>query len=178
MKRGRGCAAIAATLILAGCATQATKPASPPTATGDASWHVKDSADTAHYQLAMGSVSSGAAPIERVTPVYPPDQLAACPPPLDVEALLIVDKAGKVDEVRVAEEQHADTSQREFISAVRKAATQWTFMPLQISRWAADADGNSHEVDRDMLPFSQTYVFHFECHAGKAAVTADGKTPL
>lgn len=168
--------AIATWLLIAGCATQ-PQIASPPPPTGDTSWHIKEPEGTKHYQLAMGSVSSGATAADRVTPVYPPGELVSCPPPFEVEALLIVDKAGKVSEVRVANEAQADTHRREFINAVRTAALQWDFLPLKVDRWAADADGNSHVVDSETLPFSQTYVFRFECHAGKAVVSGGTAAP-
>jgi hypothetical protein len=162
--------AITAWLLVAGCATQPSAPSVPP-ATGDASWRMKEPEGTKHYELAMGAVSSGATSVQRETPVYPPEQLAQCPPPQEVEALLIVDKTGKVGEVRVADEPRADASRRQFIAAVRAAALRWDFTPLKVDHWAADADGNSHVVDSETLPFSLTYVFRFECHAGKAAVT-------
>ncbi|HEY0197451.1 MAG TPA: hypothetical protein VGC19_02775 [Rhodanobacter sp.] len=142
-----------------------------PPATGDTSWRVAEPPGTTHYQLAMGEVASGATPFQRVTPVYPVDQLAACPPPLEVEALLIVDKAGKVTEVRIADEAQANANRQAFIAAVRVAALQWHFNPLEVDHWAADANGDSHVVDSETKPFSLTYVFRFECHAGKAAVT-------
>jgi hypothetical protein len=160
--------AIAAWLLLAGCVTQ---PRIPPPANGDASWWLKEPKGTKHYELGIGAVSSGATPFQRVAPVYPPDQLTACPPPIEVEALLIVDKDGKVSEVRVADEVNADTHRRPFIVAVRVAALQWDFNPLHVNRWSSDADGNTHVVDSENLPFSETYVFRFECHAGKASVT-------
>jgi hypothetical protein len=162
-------------LLLAGCATPRHQP--PPPATGDASWRVVAPPGTVHYQLALGEVSSGAAPLKRVRPVYPPGQLASCPPPQEVPALLIVDGQGKVDEVRVTDEARADAGRRAFIDAVRAAALQWQFSPLTISRWAADADGNSHAVDSGTRPFSLTYVFRFECHAGKSTVSSAAAPP-
>ncbi|MEP6899470.1 MAG: hypothetical protein ABI870_13155 [Rhodanobacter sp.] len=158
--------------LIAGCATSPHMSMAP-SATGDASWRMKESPGTKHYELAMGDVASGANVIERVTPVYPTDQLASCPPPREVEALLIVDKAGKVGEVRVTDEAQADMQRRAFMTAVRAAALQWTFNPLEVEHWAADADGNSHVVDSRTQPFSLTYVFRFECHAGKPSVSAD-----
>jgi len=127
--------------------------------------------DTVRYQLAMGEVSSGGTPLQRVAPVYPAAQLASCPPPRDVPALLIVDQAGKVAEVRIGEAP-ADAASRAFADAVRAAASQWQFNPLQINRWAADANGNSHVVDSRAEPFSLAYVFHFACTAGRAQTSA------
>lgn len=163
-----------AALLLAACAT--TQRASPPPPKGDASWRMAAPKDTVRYQLALGEVSSGGTPFQRVTPVYPVDQLASCPPPQEVSALLIVDKAGKVAEVRVAGEAGADVHRRAFAAAARAAALQWQFNPLQINRWAADADGNSHVVDSKTEPFSLAYVFRFECHGGKSTVSAAAST--
>jgi hypothetical protein len=154
---------------LAGCV--ATKPLPTPPATGEASWHEVAEPGTEHYQLAMGEVSSGATPFKRVTPTYPASLLSICPPPQDVQAMLIVDDKGAVSEVRVAGEAQADAGRRAFIAAVRAAALQWEFNPLTIDRWAADAEGESHVVESETKPFSLDYVFHFECHAGKAAVS-------
>lgn len=162
-------------LLLAGCVTPRHPPPSP--ASGDASWRRVVPPGTVRYQLALGEVSSGATPSRRVTPVYPPGQLASCPPPQEVPALLIVDGQGKVGEVRVAGEAQADTGRRAFIDAVRVASLQWQFSPLTVSRWAADADGNSHAVDSGTKPFSVAYVFRFECHAGRPTVEAAATKP-
>lgn len=156
--------------VLAGCA--ATQRHAPPPPTGDASWRMVVPAGTARYQLAMGEVSSGATPLQRVTPIYPDGQLATCPPAQEVQAQLIVDQAGKVGEVRVVDEAQADANRRQLIAAVRVAALQWQFSPLQINHWTADADGSSHVVDSETKPFSLSYVFRFECHAGKSIVSA------
>lgn len=153
---------------LAGCATPSRMP---PLPTGDASWHMVVPPGTVRYPLAMGEVSSGATPFRRVTPAYPDDQLAVCLPPQDVQAQLIVDEAGQVDEVRIADEAHADEGRHRFVAATRAAALQWRFNPLTIHHWAADADGNSHVVDSETKPFSLDYVFRFECHAGRATVS-------
>jgi hypothetical protein len=163
-------------LMLVGCTTTRPPPALS-SATGDASWREVVPAGTARYQLALGEVSSGDAPFQRVAPVYPPELLVSCPSPQEVPALLIVDEAGKVGEVRVADEARADAGRRAFIAAVRVAARRWQFNSLTINHWAADTDGNSHVVDSRTRPFSQGYVFRFECHAGKATVSAAATKP-
>ncbi|SFR93965.1 hypothetical protein SAMN05216570_0912 [Dyella sp. OK004] len=132
---------------------------------------------TQRYELAMGDVSSGAAPFHRVAPVYPPSLLASCPSPVDVQALLVVNQAGKVDDVRVADEATADTARRLYIDAVRVAARQWDFSPLLITHWAANANGESHVVDSETRRFSLTYAFHFECHGGRAEVSTSDAPP-
>jgi len=164
-------------LILAGCAAEPVLPPLPPSATGEASWRAVVPPGTTRYQLALGEVSSGGTPFQRLTPAYPPNLLAICPPPQDVPVLLVVDGKGMVSEVRVAGEAQADAGRRAFIAAVRVAASQWQFNPLQINRWAADADGNSHVVDSETRPFSLAYVFRFECHAGKSTVSSAAAKP-
>jgi hypothetical protein len=157
--------------VLAGCATTQRIPPPPPK--GDASWRMVAPAGTTRYQLALGDVSSGATPLQRVTPIYPDSQLATCPPPQEVQAQLIVDQIGKVSEVRVADETQAHADRQPFIAAVRVAALRWQFSPLQINHWAADANGNNHVVDSETKPFSLTYVFRFECHAGQPSVSTE-----
>ena len=160
-------------LALVGCATAPTpRPPSAPSATGEASWRAVVPPGTTRYQLALGEVSSGGVPLRRVAPAYPPDQLAGCPLPQEVTALLVVGTDGRVEEVRVPAEVQAGAGRRAFIAAVRTAALQWQFDPLTINRWAADADGNSHVVDSETRPFNLAYVFRFECHAGKSTVSS------
>ena len=156
-------------VLLTACTT--VRPVPPPPPSGDASWRQVAAPGTVRYQLAMGDVSSGGTPFKRVAPTYPAGLLAACPPPQEVQALLIVGDEGTVNEVRVADEAKADASRRAFIAAVRTAAMQWEFNPLTINHWAVDGGGNSHVVDSETKPFSLNYVFRFECHAGKAAVS-------
>ena len=164
-------------VMLAGCATPEHMPQPP--AKGDASSRQVVPKDTVRYPLAMGEVSSGGTPTQRVAPVYPGDQLAACPPPQEVQALLIVDKAGKVSDVRgiVVDDWSATPSWQRFFAAVRTAALQWRFAPLQVEHWAADANGNSHMVDSETKPFRLGYVFHFECHDGKPVVSSSAAAP-
>lgn len=159
-------------LALAGCAHAPSSPSTSPSAEGSASWRAVLPEGTARYQLAMGEVSSGAAPDRRVEPVYPAALLARCPAPVEVRALLVVNAAGRVDDVRVDGEAGADADRRPYIDAVKAAASQWTFLPLKVERWAADANGDSHVVDSETRPFSLAYDFRFECRAGTAHVTA------
>ncbi|MEO7066092.1 MAG: hypothetical protein ABI114_04235 [Rhodanobacter sp.] len=167
----RICGVLALGVVLAGCAPPLHSPRLEPT--GSASWRAVVPAGTERYTLVAGDASSGATPIHRVTPVYPPSLLAACPAPLQVQALLIVNEAGNVGEVRVAHEASAAPDRRQFIDAVRVAARQWQFLPLRITHWATDASGNTHLVDTQSKPFSLTYAFRFECHAGKVSVHAE-----
>ncbi|HKR76818.1 MAG TPA: hypothetical protein VJR95_09130 [Rhodanobacter sp.] len=157
----------------AGCATIAAQPARAPNE-GSASYRMLDDGHMAHYQLAMGDTATGATPFRRVTPVYPPERLAACPPVQEVRVQVIVDAAGQVSDVRDLPANDATAVPRSpsFYAAVRAAVLQWQFNPLRINHWAADADGNTHEVDSANKPFSLMYAFRFECHAGKATVSS------
>ena len=158
-------------LGVAGCATVAAPPAKAPNE-GSASYRMLDDGHVSHYQLAMGDTATGATPFRRVTPAYPPEQLAACPPVQEVRVQVIVDDAGKVSDVRDLSTDDAAASSRSspFYAAVRAAVLQWEFNPLRINHWAADVDGNTHAVDSKTKPFSLSYAFRFECHAGKATV--------
>lgn len=148
---------------LAGCAGQRmVRPA--PVHQGESSYRALSDRGMVRYQLALGSISSGAAPIDHPAPVYPASQLAACPSLVRLRALLIVDTRGKVGEVRI---NPAPGVAPAFAVAVRKAAMQWTFVPLSISHWAANANDDSHTVDTEFMPFSLPYEFSFACHDGK-----------
>lgn len=149
-------------ILLAGCASQRIVPR--PTHEGESSYRALPATDMTHYQLALGAVSGGAVPLDHPAPTYPPSQLAACPPEIRLRALLIVGTDGKVDEVRVDNVAGVAPA---FATAVRTAAAQWRFVPLSISRWASDANGNSHLVESVLKPFSLPYEFGFSCHDGK-----------
>ncbi|WP_426661691.1 hypothetical protein [Rhodanobacter aciditrophus] len=160
-------------LGLTACATVAAPPAGAPNE-GRASYRMLDDGHTAHYQLALGDTATGATPFRRVLPAYPPEQLAACPPLREVRVQVIVDATGKVGDVRALSTPETPASPRwqPYYDAVRTAMLQWRFDPLRISHWAADADGNAHEVDSQTKPFSLLYAFRFECRAGKATVSS------
>lgn len=161
-------------LGMAGCATVAAPPPKVPNE-GSASYRMLDDSHMTHYQLAIGDTATGATPFQRVQPVYPPDQLAACPPMQEVQVQVIVDEAGKVSDVRgmLTDDASATPRWQPFYAAVRAAVLQWQFNPLQINHWAADADGKSHVVDTETKPFSLGYVFRFECHAGQSSVSTE-----
>lgn len=160
-------------LGMAGCATVAAPPAKAPNE-GSTSYHMVDDGQMAHYRLALGDVATGGGTIQRVLPVYPPALLAACPPVMDVQVQVIVGTTGMASDVRhyPAAGNSAVSVPPQFFDAVRAAVMQWRFAPLQIDHWAADADGNTHEVGGETKPFSLVYAFRFECHAGKATVTS------
>lgn len=160
-------------LGVAGCATVAAPPAKAPNE-GSASYHLVDDGRMVRYPLAMGETAVGGRPLTRVLPTYPPELLAACAPVVDVQVLVIVDAAGKASEVRRHPTAGAPATPAPppFLDAVRAAVMQWRFAPLQINHWAADADGNAHEVDGAAKPFSLIYAFRFACRAGRATVSS------
>ena len=161
-------------VALAGCASTAARPPEV-IHEGHASWRAVETPDTVHYALALGEVSSGAAVLSRVTPDYPPSELATCPPAVEVIAKLIVDTRGRVTEVRPDNAEAAAPERRPFLEATRSAAMQWRFEPLQINHWSADANGGSYLVDSRNEPFSIDYVFRFSCQAGRARVSTGDK---
>jgi hypothetical protein len=167
---------VAAAILLAGCATTSSPAPAPPSPQGDTSYRAVARDDMQHDQLALGEISTGAVPSARSAPIYPPALLSSGLPPVEVEALLMVNADGKVSEVRIADEAQADPQRRLFADAVRKAAMQWTFEPLRIDRWAADANGNSHRVDGETRPFSADYVFRFAWKDGKPVTDASAST--
>lgn len=159
-------------IALAGCvSTSASAPPKPMTE-GDTSYHSVAKGDLKHYQLALGEVATGAAPQENPAPLYPSSLLDQRLPPHEVEARLIVDEAGKVTDVRITEEAQADAATHLFDEAVRAAAMQWVFAPLRVSQWAADANGNTHQVSSEERPFSKDYVFRFAWKDGKPVADA------
>ena len=163
---------LAAALLLTGCAHTARTPS---TSAGVGSASYRTAADTglAHYQLALGQVAVGAALQSHAAPVYPVSMLAACPALSEVPARVIVAADGRVSEVRMAQ----PSANPAFVDAVRQAVQRWRYTPLTISRWAADADGNSHEVDSETRPFTLAYVFEFRCRAGHATVATEVAKP-
>lgn len=156
-------------LLLAACATRQT---APPPATGDASWAMKVPAASQRYQLATGNTATGANLTGSVTPIYPAALLSVCPPPQEVQALVIVDKAGRVSGMRVADEAKPGEQRRLFILATRKAVMQWRFNPLQVQHDGLDAAGNPVVIS-ETRPFSLSYLFRFACHGGNATVTSN-----
>lgn len=163
---------------MAGCATTTvTKPPAPKSVSqGSASWRSVDPVGTQHYELSHGQTASGSVPVKRLSPTYPAAELAACPPPVEIQAQLIIDKVGRVGEVRVVDEAQADQPRRHYIDAVRAAALQWQFEPLKIGHWVDDPRGSTHRLVSETQPFSEIYVFHFECRNGQPSTTV-GNAP-
>lgn len=160
-------AMVAVAGLLAGCVHTAQR-ASAPGSVGSASYRAVADSGLAHYQLALGQVATGATPELHAAPAYPSSMLATCPSLVELPARVIVGPDGRVGEVRIT----AVPAQQPFAMAVRRAAEAWRYTPLTITRWAADAAGNSHPVDSQTRPFSLDYVFTFRCAHGHATVEA------
>lgn len=158
---------LATATMLAGCAHTSRKPANGP-GVGSASYRVADDTGMAHYQLAMGQVATGATLEAHEPPVYPDAMLSSCPSLVEVPARVIVGTQGNVGDVRM----NPPAAQLPFADAVRRAVRSWRYTPLTLSRWAADADGNSHPVDTEAKPFSLDYVFTFRCEHGHTSVSS------
>jgi hypothetical protein len=155
-------------LMLAGCAQVGSKP-SPPSNQGESSYQLASDQKMEHYALPVGSTVTGGVPLKHPAPIYPASLLTLCPAPVTLKALLIVGTDGMVSEVRAFDATSVDPA---FVAAVRAATQQWRFEPLQFNHWAADANGQSHDVDSDTKPFSLTYTFNFACHDGKPQTSA------
>lgn len=163
-------------IVLAGCAVvPAPRPQTLPQ--GNATYHIVETADTKHYRLTATQVARGADVRVNPTPVYPAELLALRLPPVELQAKLIVGVSGRVSEVRVEPVKPGATTQP-FVDAVRAAAVRWEFAPLVIDHWAPDAHGGRHLVDGEAQPFSQDYVFRFECRDGKPVVSTNATTAL
>lgn len=152
--------------LLAGCAHVAPH-TSAPDGIGSASYRSAADSDLAHYHLAMGEIATGATPEVHAPPRYPPAMLASCPALVELPARVIVGADGRVGEVRIG----APTARQPYADAIRAAAQGWRYTPLTITRWAADAAGESHPVDSQTRPFSLDYVFSFRCAHGRATVS-------
>jgi hypothetical protein len=174
MRWRHGCLVVMVSLMLCACHAS-VKPAPQANPEGNASWHLVNDANTPRYQLSLNQVASGASIISRTSPIYPGDELARCPPSVDVQAQLVVDETGHISDVRVSDEAQADPSRHHYIDAVRAAAKQWTFSPLEIDNWVDNPDGTRHLQSKASKPFSLVYAFHFACQDGRTS-TSVGKT--
>lgn len=155
----RGMAAACALTVLSACAANPATTASKPRA-------------IRHIALALGQTTVGGTPHAQPMPVYPVALLSLHLPPRTLEARLTVDAQGEVASVQVRSGDGADAMQGLFAEAVRQAALAWTFEPLRVQRWAADAAGDTHAVDDAAQPFMVDYVFSFAWQDGRPRVTA------
>ncbi|HET6632052.1 MAG TPA: hypothetical protein VFG73_05020 [Rhodanobacteraceae bacterium] len=154
-----------------GACRQAVRPAPPPPQP-EVSYQAVDASNQAHYtlqrsQTAVGPVIDG----RNQPPVYPPALVASGLPPVEVRAKLIVDREGRVSDVRFADAARADAQRHRFEAAVHDAAIAWRFTPLRIVQWAEQPDGSEIVTGSTAEPFSQDYLFRFELRHGKPVVT-------
>ncbi|HEY4144094.1 hypothetical protein [Pinirhizobacter sp.] len=103
-------------------------------------------------------------------PAYPAAVLSSCPPPITIQALVVVDGDGNVTSVRIDDQDSPDPTRKIFIDAVRSTAATWKFNSLVVDQWKTDAHGKRQFVSEEERPFSLGYEFHFQCRAGKADV--------
>jgi len=159
-------------LLLAACARTPRVPPLLPN-TGNASYQPHDDPARRHWELSADMRASGATLARHPPPDYPPGLLAACPPLVVVDALLVVDATGAVTEVRFSAPDAVDPA---FLAAVRAAAGGWRFVPLAFTRQRTLDDGSLVTKDAGTRPFSRGYVFRFSCEGGRTAVVgAAGK---
>lgn len=122
--------------------------------------------------LALGQTSTGGGPLFQPSPIYPPSVLSAHLPPVEVRASLAVDGDGRVSTVAFPAPT-ASASDDVFVQAVRDAVARWTFEPLRVDHWAADAYGNAHDAGSTAEPFRVDYLFRFVWQDGRPQVTSE-----
>lgn len=157
--------------VSAGCAQVTPEPSAGVgvgAGVGSASYRTVAGSGLVRYQLAMGQTAMGATLQAHEPPSYPGSMLASCPAQVELPARVIVDARGHVSEVRM----YPSPAQQPFADAVRLAVAGWRYAPLTITRWAADAQGESHPVDSEAKPFSLDYVFTFRCEHGRTSVSS------
>ena len=158
--------------LLAGCAPPRPVPPASPAPTTRVDYKAVADKHLKHYSIAPSQTFIAPDPRpDNPPPAYPPDLVKRDLPPLDVSALLIVDKRGRVREARIASEATDDAVRKRFDEAVRAATLQWRFAPFRIANWVTDANGDERRVGSTPKPFSQAYRFRFEVHDGKPRVS-------
>lgn len=158
--------------VLAGCATPRPAPSPPPALRTRVNYRAVPDKHLKHYRIAPSQTFITPDPRpDNPPPAYPADLVARSLPPVEVDALLIVDKQGRVREVRIASEATDSPVQRRFDAAVRAAALHWRFAPFRIANWVTEPDGDARRVGSTPKPFSQAYRFRFEVHDGKPRVS-------
>jgi len=157
-------------IVLGGCA-QISKSA-PQTRV---SYQARIAPGAPRYEETEDEISNSPTLLENPAPVYPQAAIALHLPKVAVAAKVIVDREGKVDEVRITPATDSAASPTEFDVAVREAALRWQFTPLTFTRWeeVKDAQGNvvdSRQISVERRPFSLDYEFYFELRDGKPVV--------
>jgi hypothetical protein len=163
---------LAGTLLLAGCAHEATVAPAKPAGTpkdGKVSYDMMPASDADRYHLTKAEHTFGAQPIDNPPPVYPPE-LVSANLAATIHAKVIVDGDGKVTDVRdldtMGGEHHGA-----FFAAVRDAVMRWRYTPMTVVQEHEDARGNFSQT-RSTQPFSLDYSFRFELKDGVPTVSA------
>ena len=128
------------------------------------------------YEEREDEVSNRPAPIENPLPVYPTSAIPLHLASVVVSAKVIVDREGKVTEVRLTPAPEPNAHRAEFEAAVHEALERWRFTPLTFSRWEDVEDAQGNVVDSRQVserrPFSLDYEFYFELREGRPMVGA------
>jgi hypothetical protein len=138
---------------------------------------------TPRYEEREDEVSNRPVPFENPLPLYPESAIPLHLASVIVSAKIIVDRDGRVDEVRMISVPGTDAHPVEFDAAVREALARWRFTPLTFSRWedVNDAQGNvidSRQISAERRPFSLDYEFYFELRGGKPSVGAQSPSAV
>lgn len=164
---------IVSCMVLAACSTPVrTDPPAPQT---QVAYQSVVSASTRRYELEPGENSTQPKLIENPEPVYPIAMIPAHLPHVVVRAKIVVDKAGSVAQVQLAQTPGAQLTA--FEKAVREATSKWRYTPLEILRWRDEINAQgevvgSHQVATESRPFSLDYEFHFDLRDGKPVVAS------
>ena len=165
---------VAAMVLVAGCGTVPKKPVALETGKVGYKMIVPDGA--ARYTLKPGESSTQPVLAKHANPIYPPALICKSLPPVDVAAQLTVGVDGHVQRV-VVSKYLGDTAHRElFNSAVRDAAMQWVFTPLQLTQWVRHR-GKRSQLETVHKPFSLWYMFHFEIVNGWPMTSSKSRRP-
>ncbi len=172
--------------LLAACATRSVGPEVSPA--GDVGYKVVPPQTEGARRLDRGQSASGGAPFAGsiVLPSYPERWLSERLAPLVIEALVVIDEAGKPERVDLDDSELrlvcADCA-TDFAASVRAALMQWTFAPLQIADWVDgpddDGDGEPDTVARGIVaakPYSLRFQFTFSVRDGAGVVTQMPRT--
>lgn len=162
-RTGCGLAAWFAISVVAGCQSQ---PITATTTSTKVGYKAISPENAARYTLAPGESATQPSLLLRRDPDYPTELLAATTTSIEVMARLVVAAHGHVSDVLIQPDLGKNFSRNPFNEAVRKAALQWTFMPLSMTRWV-ERPGISRTLETTKEPCSLWYLFRFEIVAGR-----------
>jgi TonB family protein len=114
---------------------------------------------------------------ENLSPVYPPELLAANLPPMTVRVRVVVDEHGNVIDSTALE---APAEHPQFFAAVQAVVRSWKYWPLvkwlPVEGTRTDIEFNgwvrSYAGSATALPFHQDYDITFSQKDGKGVVTS------